>query len=53
MTNKCLLEERRAYIIVRAGLLRKLPKEEMFAQVHKAQGINFITYHSSDLGSKL
>ncbi|SFV61253.1 hypothetical protein MNB_SV-10-1146 [hydrothermal vent metagenome] len=37
-----------AYIIVRTGLLRNLPKEEMMKKAHEAQDNISITYHSSE-----
>jgi len=36
------------YIIVRTGLLRTLPKDEMMKKAHQAQNNISITYHSSD-----
>jgi hypothetical protein len=42
-----LTDGHHAFIIVRTGLLRDLPKKEMFTRAHKAQDNISITYHSS------
>jgi hypothetical protein len=43
-----LTEGHHVYIIVRTGLLRDLPKKEMFAKAHQAQDNISITYKSSE-----
>jgi len=43
-----LTEGQHAYVIVRTGLLRKLPKEEMYAKAHKAQDLISIKTNSSE-----
>jgi hypothetical protein len=43
-----LTDGHHAFIIVRTGLLRDLPKKEMFARAHKAQDNISITYNSSE-----
>ena len=43
-----LTEGHHAYIIIRTGMLRDLPKQEMFAAAHKAQDNISITYKSSE-----
>jgi len=42
-----LSEGRHAFIIIRTGMLRDLPKKEMFEKAHKAQDNISITYKSS------
>ena len=48
LDESMLTEGHHAYIIIRTGLLRDLPKKEMFAAAHKAQDNISITYHSSE-----
>ncbi len=48
LNESMLTEGHHAYIIVRTGLLRKLPEKEMFARAHKAQDNISITYHLSE-----
>jgi hypothetical protein len=43
-----LTEGQHVYVIVRTGLLRKLPKEEMMQKGHEAQDKISITYNSSE-----
>lgn len=43
-----LTEGHHAYVIIRTGLLRNLPKKQMFDAAHKAQDNIAITYHSSE-----
>jgi hypothetical protein len=43
-----LTDGHHAFIIIRTGLLRDLPKKEMFARAHKAQDNISITYNSSE-----
>ena len=43
-----LTEGHHAYVIVRTGLLRKLPEKEMMAKAHKAQDNISISFHSSE-----
>ena len=43
-----LTEGHHAYIVIRTGLLRNLPKKEAFAKAHKAQDNIAITYKSSE-----
>jgi len=43
-----LTDGHHAFIIIRTGLLRNLPKEEMFSKAHKAQDNISITYNSSE-----
>jgi hypothetical protein len=43
-----LSEGRHAFIIIRTGMLRDLPKKEMFEKAHKAQDNISITYNSSE-----
>ena len=48
LNETMLTEGHHAYIIVRTGLLRKLPEKEMYAKAYKAQNNISITYHSSE-----
>ena len=48
LDESMLTEGHHAYIIVRTGMLRHLPKEEMFSAAYKAQDNISITYHSSE-----
>jgi len=43
-----LTEGHHVYVIVRTGLLRDLPVEEMMAKAHKAQDEVKVTFHSSE-----
>jgi hypothetical protein len=43
-----LTEGQHAYVIVRTGLLRKLPEKEMYAKAHKAQDNISINFKSSE-----
>jgi hypothetical protein len=43
-----LTEGQHAYVIVRTGLLRKLPEDEMYAKAHKAQDLISIETKSSE-----
>jgi len=48
LDESMLTQGHHAYIIIRTGLLRKLPKKEMYAKAYKAQDNISITYHSSE-----
>jgi hypothetical protein len=48
LDESMLTEGHHAYIIVRTGLLRKLPKDEMYAKAHKAQDNISIEVKSSE-----
>ena len=48
LDESMLTEGHHAYIIVRTGLLRKLPEEESYAKAHKAQDLISIKTHSSE-----
>ena len=47
LDESMLTEGHHVYAIVRTGLLRELPDDEMIAKAHKAQDGISITYHSS------
>jgi len=46
--EKMLTEGQHVYVIVRTGLLRNLPEDEMMKRAYKAQDNISITYHSSE-----
>jgi len=46
--EKMLTDGHHAFVIIRTGLQRSLPKKEMFDKAHKAQDNISITYHSSE-----
>jgi len=48
LDEKMLTDGHHAFIIIRTGLLRDLPKKEMFAKAHRAQDNISITYNSSE-----
>jgi len=48
INESMLTEGQHVYIIVRTGLLRSLPKDEMMKRAYKAQDNISITYHSSE-----
>ncbi|WP_041672722.1 DUF1254 domain-containing protein [Sulfurovum sp. NBC37-1] len=48
LDESMLTEGHHAYIIIRTGLLRKLPEKEMYDKAYKAQDNISVTYHSSE-----